>query len=854
MPRGRPKKTEAEKEATRKAAVARRRERRREIAEAKKQGKPIPEAPARQKAQTPKGKPKKKPKPKPKPAPEPKLEGFAGMDRRAKLEHIKSRIHGGEQPHLISLDLDIPVSTVERYFREVTGETVARYTMRTRGPSEADLRDADDNRLAQLARRRKARQLTTSIGDIPEPENPEIKRLCRTDLQLFLQWYFPQSCGLGPYGPPQIAVIERIERACFRSARYLSLLPRGYSKSALSLRAILWAMLYGHSSYSVFLAANDELASEAIGAIKTELMSNPRLAADFPEVVVAIRALDNKPQRAMGLNHNGRLLWMKWSSDCIAMPTVDGSPASGCVLVAKGIEAAARGLNFTRPDGSVVRPQLVVGDDLQTEKTAKSVPATNQRLEILKKAVSRLGGHGFRTSVLINGTILRNGDLMDRMSDRKLFPGWQKVLTQMCPEMPSEEVLHKHWLGPYRDLLVEYDEDDIDGQVKAEIAALEYYREHREEMDEGFSVSWPSIPLEQNEISAIQHAMNIYILDGADVFHSECQNKPMTALSTGAMEIGNDVAERFSGYARGCVPNDAPHLVFGVDVHKEILYWVVAAIQSDFTGYIVDYGAFPEQPDPYQFTHATVRKTLQMHLDEPAPERAIQLGVEDLVHDLLHREWRTQNGDPIGISCGLVDVGFKSTEVANALRRLLPASEKVLMSRGVGIGARSKPMPEYDLSAKRVIKAGPDPRRPRWILPTTGRDGVLYRVDHDSNFWKSTLAARLNQSSGPGRWELFGAKDGPDEDHSMLVSHLMCEKPQDENSAGRTVSVWAPSGHRENHWFDCSVMCCVAASLSGAQLPTAPVKPTPHAPVVVAPPPQNAGDEGSFDFFATARQ
>ncbi|HBE72462.1 MAG TPA: hypothetical protein DDW52_30380 [Planctomycetaceae bacterium] len=849
--RGRPRKTEAEKEATRKAAVARRREQRRAAAAAKKEGKEPPKN----------ARPKKKPKPKKQlegQANEPKASGsgtesetveFNQMDPRGKRAHLRKLLGVDGLTAIEAADAcNCSLTVLARWYREATGQELE--LPKKRRDSAAEIRELEKHKLDQLRRSREIRKLSTSIGELPPVRYPSIKRLCRFDLQLFEQWFFPNSTGLGPFGPPQIGIIDRFELACFHPYRFQALLSRGFVKTTISVHALIWAALYGHSLSSVFLGANDELASGACGSIKRELTFNERLHECFPEVTVPIRALDGKPQRCLGQSYQGRLTMPEWTSDTIVMPTIPGSAASGCIIQTKGLEAAARGLSYKRTDGRNIRPQVIVIDDPQTEKTSTSVPATKKRLDIIRKGVSRLGGHGSKASIILNGTPLKQNDLVEQLADRSKHPGWTTVRAPMLTRMPDREALERHWLGPYAEILTTYDDEQLDGQISAERAAADYYREHREEMDEGFEVAWPSIPLESTEISAIEHAMRIAILEGWDVFMAECQLSPLKDIVPGRMEIAEGIGERTSGYAAGCIPKDAHHLVFGVDVHDEILYWVVSAVRSDFTGFVVDYGTFPEQSRAF-FTHATVRETLQKHLNEPGPEKAIELGVEDLVHDLLSRPWANENGEELGVSCGLVDVGYRSTEVANALRRLLPRSAKVLMSRGIGIGPTKKPMAEYDLSPKRVIKYGPEPTNPRWYLPVDGREGELYRVNFDSNFWKDTLAARLSQETGAGCWELFGGRG--EVDHDMFEHHLRCEKQTKLSTDTRTVNVWAPDSHRENHYFDCSVLCCLAASLSGAQLPTAPVSARKTPQQSVASPAVIESESGDFSFFATAR-
>ena len=55
--------------------------------------------------------------------------------------------------------------------------------------------------------------------------------------------------------------------------------------------------------------------------------------------------------------------------------------------------------------------------------------------------------------------------------------------------------------------------------------ATEFYRQNREAMDEGAVVAWPE-RYNHDELSAIQHAMNLKLQDEA-AFLAEYQNEPL---------------------------------------------------------------------------------------------------------------------------------------------------------------------------------------------------------------------------------------------------------------------------------------------------------------------------------------
>jgi hypothetical protein len=50
---------------------------------------------------------------------------------------------------------------------------------------------------------------------------------------------------------------------------------------------------------------------------------------------------------------------------------------------------------------------------------------------------------------------------------------------------------------------------------------------------------------------------------------------------------------------RGEVPIGCNRLMAFIDVQANLLFYVVAAWEDDFTGYVLDYGTFPDQTRPY---------------------------------------------------------------------------------------------------------------------------------------------------------------------------------------------------------------------------------------------------------------
>ena len=214
---------------------------------------------------------------------------------------------------------------------------------------------------------------------------------------------------------------------------------------------------------------------------------------------------------------------------------------TGAIIKVAGITGRIRGMKHKRADGQTVRPSLVVLDDPQTDESARSLSQCATRESILAGAVLGLAGPGKKISGIMPCTVIRPGDMADRILDRDKHPEWQGERTKMIYSFPANEKL---W--------------DRYAQIRAESLraergladATEFYRQHRAEMDEGAIVAWPE-RYNHDELSAIQHAMNLKLQDER-AFWAEYQNEPLPEDTSEEEDLSADqIAAKFNRLGRG---------------------------------------------------------------------------------------------------------------------------------------------------------------------------------------------------------------------------------------------------------------------------------------------------------------
>lgn len=638
------------------------------------------------------------------------------------------------------------------------------------------------------------------IGELPAVVNPERKAKAERDFRYFCEAYLPLTFHL-PWSDDHLKVIAKIERAVLEGGLFAMAMPRGSGKTSLCETACLWALAYGHREFVALIGSDEEHAAGMLDSVKVELEVNELLEEDFPEVVFPIRALEGIHQRASGQLYQGQQTHIGWTAREIVLPTMPDSPASGGIIRVAGITGRVRGMKYKRPDGQSVRPSLVLVDDPQTDESARSPSQCAARERILAGAVLGLAGPGRKIAGLMTLTVVKPEDLADRILSREEFAEWQGERTQMMYAFPSDDALWQR----YAELRAE--------GLKADqglAAATEFYRANREAMDAGAVVAWPARH-NPDELSAVQHAMNLKLRDEA-AFWAEYQNQPLPEVKTDTELMTTDqIAGKLHGHDRGQIPIGCTHLTMFVDVQAKALFWLIAAWQDDFTGYIIDYGTEPDQKAGY-FTLRDLQRTLSSAAPHAGLEASIYAGLERLVNRTVGREWHRDDGAQMRIDKCLIDANWgQSTDVVYQFCRQSPRAGVLVPSHGRYIGAASRPMGEYQ------DRPG-DRTGLNWRIPVlTGGKRAVRHVLFDTNFWKSFVFARLAVPMGdPGCLSLFGHKP---EAHRLLAEHLTAEYRVKTEGRGRTVDEWKlRADGLDNHWLDCLVGAAVAACIQGAVL------------------------------------
>lgn len=647
-------------------------------------------------------------------------------------------------------------------------------------------------------RDREATRAGRDIGDLPKVKNAGRKKRCAASFLKFLREYFPERFTM-PFSPDHLEVIKIIERAIRRGGLFALAMPRGSGKTTIVECAALWAILFGYRQFVVLVGSDEDAAVDLLSSIKSELEHNDLLSEDFPEACFPIRALDGIAHRCKGQLHHGQRTAITWKDDRLIMPTIPNSKASGAIIRVAGITGKIRGMKYVRPDGANVRPDFVIPDDPQTDSSAKSETQCDYRLSVICGAVLGLAGPGEKIAGVMPCTVIVKGDMVDELLDRKKHPEWQGVRMRMVYKWPTTDKVTK-LLDEYTTIRAE----DLEAG-KDLTRATAFWKKHQKTIEAGTKVSWKE-RFNDDECSALQHAFNLRLERGEAAYYAEFENDPIDEAQDNELLTIDELMAKVNGYERRVVPQECTHVTAFIDVQGDLLYFVVCAWCDDFTGYVIDYGAFPDQNLKY-FTLIGARHTLKRAY-KGRREARITAGLRDCVAMLFAQKWLRDDGAEMPLELLLIDAAWEKEVVYNFVRQS-EHKARLLPRHGRGVKATEAPMDQWKKKPGERVGLN-------WRLRrnTENHPGVRHLM-FDTNFWKTFVHKRFSTAMGD-RGCLSFWKPNSKTEHKMPAEHCRAEKRHCVEANGRKCDEWKEApGKPDNHLFDGIVGAAVAASMVG---------------------------------------
>jgi hypothetical protein len=674
----------------------------------------------------------------------------------------------------------------------------------------------EDHKSRSRERQAKIVREGQDIGPIPEPANPKRRAKCEKNLNQFFRTYFPDVFA-HPWSRVHTKLIKLITMAVLMGCMLAVGIPRGFGKTSMCVRAVIWAICYRHHTLIMLFAATNEAAADLIKDIQTELTTNPLLLEDFPEICIPLIEVGSANQKGRGQLCQGEPTNVKvrsnelWTGDVLRR---DGRVLPGACIWACGITAGGiRGKRRT-VDGQVLRPTLGLADDCQTRSSAMSPRQCNRRKNILEADLPGLPGQSNSWSFLSTWTVIEPDDTADWVLNREKAPDYHGLRERFLDALPDDRAMEK-W-SEWNEIrircqqaagLSDNDLDDFEDHDPLE-PAHEFFDKHKKILTRGAKVVWEYAFDPKRYRCALEKAMHWYYRNKL-AFFSELQNDPAAFQVEAKPQLKKfDVSTRFGLHPRGTVPRGSQWLTVGIDVQGKVLMWSVRAWAQDSTSQVIEYGTWPGQHRQY-FTLSDIRLTIDAHYSSlPTWEVRLAAALRDLLTKLFGQQWPREDGLQLSLTAGGVDANWQT----DAVKAAVMASGfygKVYPTHGRSFTTAHQTLNESAVRDRDIVGDNWRLRQPK--------QGDIQFVTFDTNVFKSQLRDRLMMNiAQPGALTLHL---GPS--HDMWADHICAERCHEklDKTRNREYEEWMKLPNLDNHYLDCEVINNVVAGMLGIRLP-----------------------------------
>jgi len=617
--------------------------------------------------------------------------------------------------------------------------------------------------------------------------NPKRREQCSKSLWKFAITYFSPQPGSNYAHLLYLSfcwvhkdILTRLQQRILFGGKEAIAAPRGLGKDTIFLIACLWAILYGHRRYLLYVGPKAEEAEDKLERIKFQIETNPLLMEDFPEVCAPVRALERAAQRGKTQTVNSEFTYIEWGSGALKFPTVKGSLCSGAVIAPAGIDGTIRG----KVSGAD-RPDFLAINDIETDEAARSPVQRKTNENKIEQGLGGLVGPGKTMAAAMLCTIACPNCLSDKYTNPQDKPAWNGHRYSSIIQFPENMELWEQ----YKELRRTGQAEKNDNYGRE---AHEFYKRNRKAMDKGAKVIWPenfigtpSPDGSEMELSGLEHLMIQWCDHGDRYFFSELQNEPLDEENQLGGLTAKVVASRLNGYEPREVPPDVTKITQGIDVGASEIHCTVLGHAPGGTSYKLESVRIVVDKPQGDYS----KKTSEAR---PALERAVLDALRLRREELASTPFFDREGNERYVDLTLVDSGYLPQVVYKFCRE---SGGRWRPTKGLGSLTRqkrySKPVPgeKVALGDNYYAKKEPDGQ-------------VLWFVNAD--YWKEYTQLRFLQDPGTqGCCTLWGSEAS---NHRMYAKHIVAERFNIEKGVWEVI-------YEYNHFLDTTALAHCAARM-----------------------------------------
>ena len=426
----------------------------------------------------------------------------------------------------------------------------------------------------------------------PECADPKRRKRLEADDAKWLRYYFP-AAYFRPFSEPHREIIAGADHAVETGEFFPVAAPRGIGKSTLLWGLSLKYAMTGRVQFPGYLPWSAKDRKGGLRFWKNALCFNERLAEDYPEYCRPFVVSRGSAMKLLSL------IWQDTHKPCGAkLQVFEGTivfPDGLGVIGGSTLKGNPRGLNHSAEDGRVLRPDMLLIDDPQDRKTAKSEVMCKDAIEKIDADVGFMGEAGKKLPILMACTIIQTGDVADHYVNHAGLNSLRIGLIKTWPtgrdDPETECYLRWHEFGQ----IVQSQDHKRDGGK----AARAYYRTHKGAMTKDMVIVDDSIyDKKRKQPDAKYAAIEAFYTHGEEAFMAEYQNAPMEQGAS-IYELSPDIiCSRTSELKPYMVPDWAKYVIVGTDINDYGLHSVAVAFGNDFTAAVVWYKRFDNGGKP----------------------------------------------------------------------------------------------------------------------------------------------------------------------------------------------------------------------------------------------------------------
>ena len=565
------------------------------------------------------------------------------------------------------------------------------------------------------------------------------KRLEATPIK-WLRYYLAETYTR-PFEKPHIEIVRGVLDAHETRGRFVVAAERGIGKSAVLWGLVLYLALTGKQRYPVCVPWADKALKRAFRFWKNALCFNERIAADYPDYCQPFEHAKGIAQRVpcVTWKDTGKPTGAQLTAGegIIVLPD-----RLGCIGGAT-INGNIRGLNHPQEGGRVLRPSIVLLDDVQDRTTAKSPVQVADTVSIIDGDVAGCGDAGKDLPMLMAVNCIERGDVADHYLNH---PEWKALRIPCVEKWPDgwdekESAARAAW-------------DEWAQKWRAGDGDVAFYRKHRDTMTAGMVLSAPAAFKGAEKCpDAFYGVIRMYYRMGREAFMAERQQSPLDPIAeAGPYTLTPAIIQSRTNAARkmGERPEWATRIVASTDVNPSWAFsTVVLGFGEDQSAAVLWYGLH----------------RLSIPGDTPAPELARALFEQLTIHG------KALAGLPVAPEVWSIDAGGANFD---AVVRFAESSARLCGIPAHGFTGRSAKF--YRPYGKHV--SGTVREQCHGCLDR--KEGRLIRwIVWNADYWREVAQrAWLGEIDSPGAVSLF---DGL---HSEFAAQVSNERLKGKGDVG----------------------------------------------------------------------